>query len=250
MFVARPAANRATERRQGVAVWTPKDARGAAQGEPAADEEGNAVRAPRSSNICGFEFSSQAIAARSSVEYYSMKSFRKITRVFSDLDRERAHLEQQEVKVINDIKKSAKAGQIVCAAVISQMHTAVQSSLLFGAVPAADRFAGGDAHHGQGPRAHAPVHQEDDHDEDTDPGRVAQDPGVVDRCRDLNGHPARIERGIDGAQTLKSQNAMAQAMKGVTKVRESWICSKLTSLLTASITGTCCSLVRRRPWAA
>ncbi len=31
----------------------------------------------------------------------------------SELDRERTHLEQQEVKVIADIKKAAKAGQLV-----------------------------------------------------------------------------------------------------------------------------------------
>ena len=34
--------------------------------------------------------------------------------LFRDLDRERSKLEQQEKKVIADIKKMAKAGQMVC----------------------------------------------------------------------------------------------------------------------------------------
>lgn len=33
---------------------------------------------------------------------------------FRDLDRERSKMEQQEKKVIADIKKMAKAGQMVC----------------------------------------------------------------------------------------------------------------------------------------
>jgi charged multivesicular body protein 2A len=38
---------------------------------------------------------------------------RSLTRAIRDLDRERAKMEQQEKKLIMDIKKSAKAGQMV-----------------------------------------------------------------------------------------------------------------------------------------
>lgn len=39
---------------------------------------------------------------------------RSLTRAIRDLDRERVKLEQQEKKVIADIKKAAKANQVVC----------------------------------------------------------------------------------------------------------------------------------------
>ena len=39
---------------------------------------------------------------------------RTLQRSMRELDRERVKLEQQEVKLKNDIKKSAKAGQMVC----------------------------------------------------------------------------------------------------------------------------------------
>lgn len=38
---------------------------------------------------------------------------RALTKAMRDLDRERSHLEQQEKKVILDIKKMAKMGQMV-----------------------------------------------------------------------------------------------------------------------------------------
>ncbi|KIM48959.1 hypothetical protein M413DRAFT_438135 [Hebeloma cylindrosporum] len=39
---------------------------------------------------------------------------RSLTKAQRELDRERAKLEQSEKKLIMDIKKSAKAGQLVC----------------------------------------------------------------------------------------------------------------------------------------
>lgn len=40
---------------------------------------------------------------------------RALNKAMRDLDRERAKMEQQEKKVIADIKKMAKQGQMVCA---------------------------------------------------------------------------------------------------------------------------------------
>jgi charged multivesicular body protein 2A len=39
---------------------------------------------------------------------------RALNKAMRDLDRERQHMEQQEKKVIADIKKMAKMGQMVC----------------------------------------------------------------------------------------------------------------------------------------
>lgn len=38
---------------------------------------------------------------------------RALNKAMRDLDRERQHMEQQEKKIINDIKKMAKQGQMV-----------------------------------------------------------------------------------------------------------------------------------------
>lgn len=40
---------------------------------------------------------------------------RALTKAMRDLDREKAKMEQQEKKVIADIKKMAKQGQMVCS---------------------------------------------------------------------------------------------------------------------------------------
>jgi len=39
---------------------------------------------------------------------------RALNKAMRDLDRERQHMEQQEKKIITDIKKMAKQGQMVC----------------------------------------------------------------------------------------------------------------------------------------
>jgi charged multivesicular body protein 2A len=39
---------------------------------------------------------------------------RALNKAMRDLDRERARMEQQEKKIITDIKKMAKEGQMVC----------------------------------------------------------------------------------------------------------------------------------------
>lgn len=39
---------------------------------------------------------------------------RALNKAMRDLDRERQHMEQQEKKIIADIKKMAKQGQMVC----------------------------------------------------------------------------------------------------------------------------------------
>lgn len=41
------------------------------------------------------------------------KNQRTLNKAMRDLDRERSHMEQQEKKIIADIKKAAKEGQIV-----------------------------------------------------------------------------------------------------------------------------------------
>jgi charged multivesicular body protein 2A len=46
------------------------------------------------------------------------KNQRALNKAMRDLDRERARMEQQEKKIITDIKKMAKEGQIVCTNVI------------------------------------------------------------------------------------------------------------------------------------
>ena len=49
------------------------------------------------------------------LDHYSKSIMLTLTlTLFRDLDRERSKLEQQEKKVIADIKKMAKAGQMVC----------------------------------------------------------------------------------------------------------------------------------------
>lgn len=42
------------------------------------------------------------------------KNQRALTKAMRDLDRERTKMEQQEKKIIADIKKMAKLGQMVC----------------------------------------------------------------------------------------------------------------------------------------
>jgi Snf7. len=42
------------------------------------------------------------------------KNQRALNKAMRDLDRERARMEQQEKKIITDIKKMAKEGQMVC----------------------------------------------------------------------------------------------------------------------------------------
>jgi charged multivesicular body protein 2A len=42
------------------------------------------------------------------------KNQRALNKAMRDLDRERARMEQQEKKIITDIKKRAKEGQMVC----------------------------------------------------------------------------------------------------------------------------------------
>jgi charged multivesicular body protein 2A len=46
------------------------------------------------------------------------KNQRALNKAMRDLDRERARMEQQEKKIITDIKKMAKEGQMVCINVI------------------------------------------------------------------------------------------------------------------------------------
>jgi charged multivesicular body protein 2A len=46
------------------------------------------------------------------------KNQRALNKAMRDLDRERARMEQQEKKIITDIKKMAKEGQMVCTNVI------------------------------------------------------------------------------------------------------------------------------------
>jgi len=47
------------------------------------------------------------------------KNQRALNKAMRDLDRERARMEQQEKKIITDIKKMAKEGQMVCRNVIT-----------------------------------------------------------------------------------------------------------------------------------
>jgi charged multivesicular body protein 2A len=47
------------------------------------------------------------------------KNQRALNKAMRDLDRERARMEQQEKKLITDIKKAAKDGQMVCKNVIT-----------------------------------------------------------------------------------------------------------------------------------
>jgi len=47
------------------------------------------------------------------------KNQHALTKAMRDLDRERARMEQQEKKIITDIKKMAKEGQMVCRNVIT-----------------------------------------------------------------------------------------------------------------------------------
>lgn len=46
------------------------------------------------------------------------KNQRALNKAMRDLDREKARMEQQEKKIITDIKKMAKEGQMVCINVI------------------------------------------------------------------------------------------------------------------------------------
>jgi charged multivesicular body protein 2A len=47
------------------------------------------------------------------------KNQRALNKAMRDLDREKARMEQQEKKIITDIKKMAKEGQMVCRNVIT-----------------------------------------------------------------------------------------------------------------------------------
>jgi charged multivesicular body protein 2A len=47
------------------------------------------------------------------------KNQRALNKAMRDLDREKARMEQQEKKIITDIKKMAKEGQMVCKSVIT-----------------------------------------------------------------------------------------------------------------------------------
>lgn len=47
------------------------------------------------------------------------KNQRALNKAMRDLDRERARMEQQEKKIITDIKKMAKEGQMVCTNVVT-----------------------------------------------------------------------------------------------------------------------------------
>lgn len=51
---------------------------------------------------------------RKTPEQMLRENQRMLNRAIRDLDRERSRMEQQEKKVIADIKKMAKAGQMVC----------------------------------------------------------------------------------------------------------------------------------------
>lgn len=47
------------------------------------------------------------------------KNQRALNKAMRDLDREKTRMEQQEKKIITDIKKMAKEGQMVCKNVIT-----------------------------------------------------------------------------------------------------------------------------------
>jgi hypothetical protein len=51
------------------------------------------------------------------------KNQRALNKAMRDLDRERARMEQQEKKIIMDIKKLAKDGQMVIQIKISELYT-------------------------------------------------------------------------------------------------------------------------------
>ena len=57
------------------------------------------------------------------------KNQRALNKAMRDLDRERARMEQQEKKIITDIKKMAKEGQMVCRNVMTA-HMAKKFSLI------------------------------------------------------------------------------------------------------------------------
>jgi len=48
---------------------------------------------------------------------------RALNKAMRDLDRERQHMEQQEKKIIADIKKMAKQGQMVLVCVLLHSHS-------------------------------------------------------------------------------------------------------------------------------
>jgi charged multivesicular body protein 2A len=56
---------------------------------------------------------------RMSPEEMLRKNQRALNKAMRDLDRERARMEQQEKKIITDIKKMAKEGQMVCINVVT-----------------------------------------------------------------------------------------------------------------------------------
>jgi charged multivesicular body protein 2A len=58
------------------------------------------------------------------------KNQRALNKAMRDLDRERARMEQQEKKIITDIKKMAKEGQMVCRNVVLA-HMRKNSLLLY-----------------------------------------------------------------------------------------------------------------------
>ena len=115
------------------------------------------------------------------------KNQRALNKAMRELDRERAKMEQQEKKIINDIKKMAKQGQMDAVKIMAKVN--------FGPIffKIMSQFS----------------------------------PNLIDFPQDLVRTRryvkkfmlmrANIQAVSLKIQTLKSQNAMAQAMKGVTK---------------------------------
>lgn len=106
---------------------------------------------------------------------------RALNRAMRDLDKERQKLEQQEKKIIADIKKMAKQGQMVRFGVVviprtpvHMEHEGMSAALLQGNNVVV--IAGCRQNHGEGLGPHAALRQEVHHDEGQHPGCQPQDP--------------------------------------------------------------------------
>jgi hypothetical protein len=83
-----------------------------------------------------------------------------------DLERERTQLQRQEQKILVEIKKSAKANQMVPHGSWRRHAPHDRGSSLFSGC-----LAGGGEDHGKGPGSHAQLDKQVLRDEDPTPGR-------------------------------------------------------------------------------